>query len=180
MSLSEFRQCFAGQGGWERKKKQVAAGDQRQRFKRAIDWEALCWSGWLSLGKFPRIGHEMITGKAMILPPGGGVIISLPEPLPLLPGRRLGLASPVGSYPQARARMPPRWCRGGGRLHARPPAGPRASTYTAPTVCTTYRTRTTTAPAGVARCAAEPMAPAPPGVFYPTYHPRDSLGARIF
>ena len=107
MSLSEFRQCFAGQGGWERKKKQVAAGDQRQRFKRAIDWEALCWSGWLSLGKFPRIGHEMITGKAMILlPPRGGSDHLV-----------------AGSTPPA-SRAPPGACLSCGLV----PAGPGAST----------------------------------------------------
>ena len=155
---------------------------QRRRFKRVIDWEALCWSGCLSLGKFPRIGHEMITGKAMILlPPRGGsdhfVAGATPPASRAPPGACLscGLV-PAGTGASA----PPLVPRGGGRLRACPPAGPRTSTYTAPTVCTTYRTRTTTAPAGVAQCAAEPMAPAPPGVFYPTYHPRDSLGARIF
>ena len=106
LSLSEFRQCFAGQGGWERKKKQVAAGDQRQRFKRAMDWEALCWSGWLSLGKFPRIGHEMITGKAMILllPRGGS-------------GHFVAGATPPAS------RAPPGACLSCGLV----PAGPGAS-----------------------------------------------------
>ena len=80
---------------------------QRRRFKRAIDWEALCWSGWLSLGKFPRIGHEMITGKAMILlPPRGGSDHFV-----------------AGATPPA-SRAPPGACLSCGLV----PAGPGAST----------------------------------------------------